>query len=80
MSLLHIALHSRAIILLCSEVENQHIRPAEATRCINLCEIWHGRQAPGSAWMWPKKVENFHFLVKVPRGANPSTDFLFVGL
>ena len=30
------------------QAENQHFRPAGATRCTDSCEIWHSRAARGS--------------------------------
>jgi len=68
-------------------------RPAWATHCTDSrqisYQIWHGRRAPGSAWLrnillqlaqgWdcgPKNIKNVYFLVKSHiAGANPLTDF-----
>ena len=63
-------------------------RPAWATRCTDSGPIWHGRRAPGSAWvcnilpqsaqgvgMRPPKYEKFPLFVKSRlAGANPLTD------
>ena len=73
-----------------SQVENQHFRPAGATRCTDSCEIWRSRRARGSAWSCkisrqsvngsphergPQNGKIFHFLVKSrPAEANPLTD------
>ena len=77
-----------ADILIYSQVENQHFRPAGATRCTDSCEIWRSRRAPGSDW--PRKIshqsvpgvgkpprngKNLHFLVSSrSAGPNPFTD------
>ena len=34
-----------------SQAKNQVFRPAGATRFTDSCQTWHGRQAPGSAWL-----------------------------
>jgi len=75
-------------VLIYSQAKNQHFRPAWASRCTDLREIWHDQGASGSVLTTQNltpirarggnvapKVENFHFLVKGhPGGANRLTD------
>jgi len=66
-----------------SQAENQHFRPAGATRSTDSCVIagslggakFHANRCP--RWeRGPQNGKNIHFLVKSrPAGANPLTDF-----
>ena len=68
--------------------QNQHFRPAGATRCTDSRRTWRGRRAPVSAWLCKishqsaqgvgnyQYIKNFHFLVKSCLArANPLIDF-----
>jgi len=39
--------------------QNQHFRPAGATRCIDSREIWHSRGARRSAWSYAIRANRF---------------------
>ena len=55
-----------------SEAENQHIRPAGATRT-DLREIWHGRAARGSTWPREISLQSVHGVGTRPQNVKIST-------